>query len=125
MAWNFSASKPIFQQIVERISTEILRGTYPPGTRIEAVRELAVTAGVNPNTVQRALTAVEESGLIVTRRGEGRYVTEDEAVLKRERERYVAETVRGFYRTMRELGLSDGEILAAAEKEITEKESKL
>ena len=55
MSWSFSNDKPIFQQLEERIVLEIISGRYEPGSKLEPVRELAMTAGVNPNTMQRAL----------------------------------------------------------------------
>lgn len=54
MAWSFSTDRPIFQQIADIIVLKIISGEYPPGYRLNAVRDLALEAGVNPNTMQRA-----------------------------------------------------------------------
>ena len=58
MSWSFSNDKPIFQQLVDIITLKIISGEYPTGGKLDAVRELAVTAGVNPNTMQRALAVL-------------------------------------------------------------------
>ena len=59
----------------------IVTGIWPAGTRIPSVRDLATQAGVNPNTVQRALAELDRSGLTVVERTAGRFVTADAAVL--------------------------------------------
>ena len=55
MDWTFTDDRPIWQQLTEQLTVRILKGEYPPGGRLPAVRELASQAGVNPNTMQRAL----------------------------------------------------------------------
>ena len=81
MSWSFVESRPLFQQIVERVTVDVVSGKYGAGDKLPSVREYAVEAGVNPNTMQKALSALEESGLIVTQRNSGRYVTEDSALI--------------------------------------------
>ena len=51
MEWRFTDDRPIWQQLTEQLTLRILKGEYPPGSRLPAVRELAAQAGVNPNTV--------------------------------------------------------------------------
>lgn len=116
MAWNFSADKPIFQQIMDVITADIIRGKYKPGEKLAAVRDLALEAGVNPNTMQRALSEIESTGLISTKRGDGRYVTEDEALLQLVTKNYVAEKTNDFIDSLRILGLDDKQITMAVEQ---------
>ena len=61
MDWRFTEDRPIWQQLTEQLTLRILKGEYPPGSKLPTVRELANQAGVNPNTMQRALAALEES----------------------------------------------------------------
>ena len=68
MPWNLSSDRPIFLQIVERIEMDIISGVYQPGQRLPAVRELASCAAVNPNTMQRALSELERTGLVYSQR---------------------------------------------------------
>lgn len=82
MAEQFDASRPIYAQLVERLKAKILAGTYPPGGHLDSVRDLAAAAGVNPNTMQRALAQLETEGLVRTERTAGRFVTEDTALIE-------------------------------------------
>ena len=82
MDWVFTEDRPIWQQLMEQITLLILNGDYPPGSRLPAVRELAAQAGVNPNTMQRAMAQLEQKGLAVGSRTAGRTVTEDTAVIQ-------------------------------------------
>lgn len=118
MAWNFAADKPIFQQLCSRIILDIFSGGYASGEKLPTVRELSVTAGVNPNTMQRAFAEIEQTGLIVTKRGDGRYVTENIEELKKARDEYVTEQTHTFVTSLKKLGLSDEEIRHCFEKEI-------
>lgn len=118
MSWSFSNDKPIFQQLVDIITLKIISGEYGAGSKLEAVRELAVVAGVNPNTMQRALTQIEGTGLIFTKRGDGRYVTEDEEKITAAKNAYVAERVRLFIESVKALGLDEEEILKSVNNEL-------
>ena len=59
MSWTLEGGQPIWQQLCRQLERQILVGTYPPGGRLPPVRELAAQAGVNPNTMQRALAQLE------------------------------------------------------------------
>lgn len=104
MGETFDASRPIYAQIVERLKAKILAGEYPPGGHLDSVRDLAAAAGVNPNTMQRALAQLETEGLVYTVRTAGRYVTQDTALIEQLR----ADTARGiaadFLEKMRGIG---------------------
>ena len=118
MSWVFSNDKPIFQQLIDKISIDIISEKYKPGERIDAVRELSVDAGVNPNTMQRALTLIEESGLIYTKRGDGKFVTEDINVISDMREKIIRENVCKFISSMYSLGVENTEMLKILEREL-------
>ena len=77
MAWELDSDRPIFIQIVERIQMEIISGKYSPGDKLPSVRDLAAVAAVNPNTMQKALTELERTGLVYSQRTSGRFITED------------------------------------------------
>ena len=119
MDFDLQSSRPIWLQLSEQLSRRILTGAYPPGSRFPTVRELAAAAGVNPNTMQRALSQLETDGLVTTNRTAGRTVTEDTAVLDALRARLAAEATERYFGEMKELGYTRGEAadMAAAEKE--------
>ena len=82
MDFQLKDARPIWLQLADQITESIVTGEYLPGERFPAVRELAMQANVNPNTMQRALARLEELGLLVTARTAGRSVTEDSRVLQ-------------------------------------------
>lgn len=74
---QFDSSLPIWMQLVTEFSRRIVVGQWPAGVRIPGVRGLAAELGVNPNTIQRALSELEREGLCRSERTSGRFVTED------------------------------------------------
>ena len=112
MTWEFKNGIPIYLQIMEGIKTRIAGGLLPPGSKLPSVRDLAAQAGVNPNTMQRAMTQLEQEGLLYTQRTSGRFVTEDEEKMKELRsslsERYVEE----LFTQLSRLGMSREEIIS-------------
>ena len=105
MSWSFDESRPLFQQIVERVTVDVVSGKYGAGDKLPSVREYAVEAGVNPNTMQKALSALEESGLIVTQRNSGRYVTEDSALIADYRKSAALKAAQDFIAFAKSAGL--------------------
>ena len=119
MDFDLQNSRPIWQQLAEQLSRRIVTGVYPPGSRFPTVRELAADAGVNLNTMQRALGQLENEGLVITNRTAGRTVTEEVSVLDAMRKRLAEELTETYYSGMGELGFTRAEAaeFAAAEKE--------
>ncbi len=73
MSWEFRSDQAIYPQLVSIIKRRIVTGIYPAGSKLPSVRELAEKSGVNPNTMQRALTGeAEQEGLVYTQRTAGR-----------------------------------------------------
>ena len=104
MGERFDMSRPIYAQIVERLKAKILAGVYPPGGHLDSVRDMAAAAGVNPNTMQRALAQLETEGLVRTERTAGRYVTEDRALIEQLRAEAARNLTAEFLEKMRGIG---------------------
>lgn len=117
MAWNLNSDRPIYAQIVEVIQLQIIAGVYKPGEKMPSVRELAMDAGVNPNTMQKALSELERSGLVMAQRTSGRVVTEDLGMIKDIRNNLAKEQVREFIDKMKEMGFEREEIVKLLEQE--------
>ena len=111
MAWKFNDGAPIYLQIVNTLKRNIASGSYPPGSRLPSVRDLALEAGVNPNTMQRALSELERSGLVNSQRTAGRFITEDASALLDLRKSMSEEIVSEFIARLRGIGMSDEQIL--------------
>ena len=116
MDWNFRGDAPIYAQLCEQLTIAIVSGTYAPGERLPAVRELALDAGVNPNTVQRALSELERDGLVFSQRTAGRFVTENAERIEEERQALAGMRVRDFLAAMERLGYDRAQTLALMEK---------
>ena len=97
MSWVLDSGRPIYLQIVERLELSIVSGQFKPGDKVPSVRELAVEAGVNPNTMQKAMVELERQGLVHSERTSGRFITEDEAMITQVREELGKETDTGVY----------------------------
>ena len=110
MEWHIAAGRPVYIQLVEQLERAVVTGVYPPGERVPAVRDLAAQASVNPNTMQRALAALEESGLVSAQRNTGRYVTQDEACIRETRRSLAQAEIDAFCARMRQLGYTQEEI---------------
>lgn len=115
MSEQFDISRPIYAQLVERIKARILAGVYPPGAHLESVRELAAAAGVNPNTMQRALAQLETEGLVHTERTSGRFVTEDTDLIEQLRAVEAHEIAADFLEKMRSIGYTPEKAAALLE----------
>lgn len=104
MSEQFDSSRPIYAQLVERLKARILAGTYQSGGHLDSVRDLAAAAGVNPNTMQRALAQLEAEGLVRTERTSGRFVTEDTDLIEQLRASAARNIAADFLEKMRSIG---------------------
>ena len=117
MDWTIENDRPIWLQLYEQLTLRIVTGEYPKGGRVPTVRELAAEAGVNPNTMQRALAHLEEQGLVITNRTAGRQVTEDEDQIKAVRLQLAQKKIADFLQGMGVLGFTEGEAIALLNRE--------
>ncbi len=111
MQWQFINDIPIYQQIIDKIKRSVLAGDYPPGGRLPSVRDMAATAGVNPNTMQRALSELEKENLIFVQRTNGRFVTEDKTMIANLRKQIAENEINRFILNMNNLGYQKAELI--------------
>ena len=120
MPWELSNDRPIYLQLMERIQMDIVSDKYHAGDKLPSVRDLAIEAAVNPNTMQKALSELERNGLVHTQRTSGRFITEDKTMLKQLKTELAAVHIQDFLNTMKQLGFPPEEILELIEKTIKE-----
>lgn len=111
MPWDLDNDRPIYLQLMERIQHDIISGVYRPGDKLPSVRDLALDAAVNPNTMQKALSELERSGLVYSQRTSGRFITDDESLLLRMKKDLAEDHIRQFLDQMNNLGFSSEETL--------------
>lgn len=111
MAMNFDNERPIYLQIVEKIKVDIVTGIYAQGKRLPSIRDMAKEYQVNPNTMQRAFNELEESGLVYTERGNGRFVNNEKRKILEVKEQIADTRIKEFLTYMKSLDLSNEEII--------------
>lgn len=122
MDWKITDDRPIWTQLSEQIAARIAAGAYSQGERLPSVRELAADAGVNPNTMQRAMADLESRGLVVTNRTAGRSVTQDMETINALRAQQAREQIMIFLDKMGSLGYTRSEIRSILEDALKEVE---
>lgn len=117
MNWSFDNDRPIYKQLVEQLEIAIITGIYKSGDKLPSVRDLALETKVNPNTMQKALQALETLGLVNTQRTSGRYITNDQSLLDAVKQDMAQQNVHSFLLGMRKLGITEEEAIAYIKRE--------
>jgi len=112
MEWQLDANAPIYSQLIESLELAIVAGQFSPGERLPSVRDMALEAGVNPNTMQRALQELERNGLVFSQRTAGRFVTEERRLIDEAKKALAGKNIRSFLDSMSRLGYGKEEIIA-------------
>ncbi len=110
MNWNLDKGRPLSAQICETLCTAIVRGEFSPGDKVPSVRDIGTEAGVNPNTVQRAVEELERQGDIYSVRGSGRIVSEDISAARECVDRLCRVRTPEYFAAMEILGMSPEEV---------------
>lgn len=121
MPWELKNDRPVYIQLIEEIELRIVSGTYKSGSQLPSVRELAAEASVNPNTMQKALSELERSGLVYAKRTSGRFITEDINLINNIRKNIADSQANEFIEKMKSLGFKDGEIVLLINEKLNAK----
>lgn len=111
MEYNFDNERPIYIQLVEMLKSEIISGRLDRGVKLPSVREYALLAKVNPNTMQKALMELEREKLIYTERTNGKYVTTDEKIINNLKGNLAKQLVDKFIKDMSNIGITNDEVI--------------
>ena len=120
----FESTKPIYLQIMDLIKKEIATGKLPPGSQMASVRELAMQYQVNPNTVQRALSELEREGLVKSDRTIGRFINDQNEMVKALKNQMIEEVIGDFIKKTSELNIEENEICSLIENYLSREERK-
>ena len=115
---NFKPSYPIYRQVADFVCEKVLTAAWHDGDKLPAVKDLAVLTSVNPNTVIKALTWLQDNEILTTQRGVGYFLTEGAAArtLALKRSQFIEEDLPGVFASMRLLGLDPLELQALYKK---------
>ena len=111
MGMDFLPNKPIYQQLIDRIIGDIISGTLTPGEKLPSVRDYAVQAGVNANTMQRVYKELEQMEITETKRGQGSFVTEDVRNISKLRDEMKEQLIASFFQNIEALGFTRAEMV--------------
>ena len=117
MKFKFNEETPIYLQIIENIKTKIISKQYHVGEKLPSVRDFALEFEVNPNTIQKSLAELEQIGLILTDRTNGKYVTQNEELINRLKSEMISSNIQKFVFLMQEMGISKKELIEIIIKE--------
>lgn len=111
MKFEFDNNIPIYIQLVEQLKIYIISGNINSGERLPSVRELALQTKVNPNTMQKALSELEDLKLVYTERTNGKYVTKDQNLIDKLRIEYADELSQKYLSAMKDIGFTELDVV--------------
>lgn len=105
MEWTLDKGRPICPQICEQVCLRIVLGEFKASERLLSVREVALAAGVNPNTVQKSFDVLEAKGILYSQRGSGWFVSEDTHFANEMYAEILREKTAEYFEAMSALGM--------------------
>ena len=105
MDFTFDNNIPIYIQLLDYLKIYLISGVFKAGDKLPSVRDFATTFKVNPNTMQKALTELEDMNLIYTERTNGKYVTNDAKLIENLKDEYAITLAKSYFQGMRRIGL--------------------
>ena len=122
MKFQFDTNSPIYLQIFESFKSSILSGELAPNSKVLPVRDLALEAGVNPNTMQKALAELERLELVRTERTSGRFITDNNGQIEKMRKEVADAEIKSFIQRMEKLGYDKKSLFEVIEKALKQEE---
>ena len=116
MNFIFDIDRPIYIQLVEQLKMYIINEELKLGTRLPSVRDFALQAKVNPNTMQKALVELENEGLIYTERTNGKFVTENREIIEKTKQQFANQMGKKYLNSMRNIGITKEQAIKYLEK---------
>ena len=116
MEFTFENNIPIYIQLLDYLKIYLISGVFKCGEKLPSVREFSTTFKVNPNTMQKALTELENMGLIYTERTNGKYVTNDIKLIDKLKDEYAITLAKSYFQGMKRIGLGKAESINYLER---------
>lgn len=114
---DFKSRKPIYEQLVDNVSSLVLRGILKPNESIPSVRQLAQELGINPNTIHKAYAELERRGIIYSSPGRGSFVSDDINTAHESKKAELRRALAAAAKDAHELGVTYGEAEEIIRKE--------
>ena len=116
MEFTFDNNIPIYIQLLEYLKIYLISGVFKSGDKLPSVRDFAETFKVNPNTMQKALSELEDMKLIYTERTNGKYVTKDEKLIEKLKDEYALTLAKSYFDGMKKIGLGKADSIKYLER---------
>ncbi len=68
--------RPMYQQIMDQVRQRVTIGDWSPGSKMPSIREMAIALKVSVITVKRAYLELERQGVVITRQGQGTWISD-------------------------------------------------
>lgn len=112
---DYKDSRPIYEQISDKLSELILYGILEADTQLPSVRNLAMELAINPNTIQKAYADLERKGYTYSVKGKGNFVSKTEA-LQKEKKMDIIKKMKELMTEAKKLGIDMEEIKEVIEQ---------
>ena len=112
---DYQSKLPLYEQIAQKFQTLILKGALPPDAQMPSVRTMAVELSINPNTIQKAYSLLEQQGYIYPVKGRGNFVSDSSALVRQEK-KSLLEDVRQLIQEGKELGVRQTEFIQVIDR---------
>jgi len=116
---DYKDSRPICNQLVDRISSLAARGILTSGSQLPTVRQLALELSINPNTIQKAYSILEQNGIIVSVKGKGSFVSSDYEVIRQKHISSIDSALRDLVIQAAEIGYPENDFLSKSKEFFT------
>lgn len=110
IAIDYQSKLPLYEQIADRFRTLILKNILPPDSQMPSVRSLAVELSINPNTIQKAYSLLEQKGFIYSVKGRGNFVADTVELSRKEQASFIEE-IKELMEKGRTLGITKAQYL--------------
>ena len=116
MEFTFDNNIPIYIQLLEYLKIYLISGVFKSGDKLPSVRDFANTFKVNPNTMQKALSELEDMKLIYTERTNGKFVTKDQKLIEKLKDEYALTLAKSYFDGMKKIGLGKADSIKYLER---------
>ena len=108
---NYRDGRPIYEQVVDEIEQMVVHGVLELDSQMPSVRQMAAELSINPNTIQRAYSELENRGVIYSVKGKGNFVSPNAGALRERRVSELKQQLTELACTARELGISNAQLV--------------
>lgn len=108
---DYQSRIPIYEQIIQEIERYVALGILKPKEQLMSIRDMATTLGINPNTVKKAYSELENKGVIITISTKGTFITDNPSKVANSKIEKIIDEIQIKIKELEKLGLTKEEII--------------